>query len=306
MTNSVENDLHFFKNISKADVHNHLHLGGSKKKFLEKYPQSDIHFPTSYNGLPGMIDFIYGHLNRYLLTGKDVVNFMEIAVESSIDDNITLLEASVDANLARFFDNSIEQLIQEVHNLKTKYKSQINLKPEIGINKDLPIKTVYEYAEKCFDSKVFNGIDLYGKEANQNLIPFVELYKTAKKHQLKTKVHIGEFSDVKSIQETITILQPDELQHGINAIYDDKLLDEILERNIRLNICPESNIALGAVKNLKSHTIKKLFDKGVNVTVNTDDLILFHKTVSEQFFDLKNQGIFSIDELEIIRKNGFD
>lgn len=301
----IEEITNRFKTVPKADVHNHFHLGGSKKLFLERYNNPTISFPKSYDGLPGMIEFIYNHLNNYLTKDSDVITFMEISIESSIEDRITYLEASVDTNLARFFDGSIQRVIEETQRLVEQHKKQITFKPDIGVNKDLELKKVYEYAEACIDSGVFYGIDLYGKEANQNLTPFIELYKLAKRNGLKTKVHIGEFSDATSIKETILALNPDELQHGISAIYDSYVLDMIRERDIQLNICPESNLLLGAVKNLKSHPIRQLFDVGIRVTINTDDLILFHKTNSEQFQDFYDLGVFSEEELNQIRLNAF-
>lgn len=294
-----------FLKLPKADVHTHFHLGGSQKRLLEKYPNATILFPKEYDGLNGMIDFIYGHLNQIMLTKVDVINFMEISIESSIDDGITLLEASVDVGLARFFNNSIDDVIAEVKRIKEKYKHKIDFKPDIGINKDLPLEKVYTYGNTCIESGVFNGVDIYGKEANQNLNPFKELFESAKKNNLKTKAHIGEFSDYKSMNKTIQLLNPDELQHGINAVNSEKTMDLILERNIRLNICPQSNLSLGAVKNLQTHPIKKLFDKGIKITVNTDDLILFNTTVTDEFYHLYKNNIFSFDELEIIRKNAF-
>lgn len=302
----MDKTLAHFHKLKKADVHNHFHLGGSQKRFLKMYPDAKITFPNKYEGgLPGMIDFIYGHLNNYMTTGKDVINFMENSIQSSIDDNVTLLEASVDVNLARFFDNSLEEVIQQVKRIKEKYKAKIDFRPDIGINKDLPIDKVYEYGEQCINSGAFNGIDLYGKEANQNLVPFQELFKTAEKNNIKTKVHIGEFSDCKSIEETILMLNPDELQHGINAVNSQKTMDLILERDIRLNICPQSNISLGTVEDIKVHPIKKLFDNGIKVTINTDDLILFNATVTDELYNLYSNSIFSLDELEIIRNNAF-
>lgn len=294
-----------FLKLPKADVHNHFHLGGSQKKLLEKYPDAIITFPEKYSGLVGMIDFIYGHLNKIMVTKEDVVNFMEIAIESAIDDNITLLEASVDVGLSRFFGDSIDAVIHQVKRIQEKYKSQISFKPDIGINKDLDILKVYNYGEACINSGVFNGIDIYGQEANKDLNPFKELFTYSKKNNIKTKAHIGEFSDYKTIEETINLLNPDELQHGINAVESEKTMDLILERNIRLNICPQSNISLGTVNDIKSHPIRKLFDKGIKVTVNTDDLILFDATVTDEFFNLYNHNVFSFDELEIIRKNAF-
>lgn len=301
----MENSHNYFLKLPKADVHNHFHLGGSQKRFFEIYPEATFTFPKKYDGLPGMINFIYGHLNNHLTTPEDVINFMENSILSSIEDNVTLLEASVDVNLARFFNGSLSEVIKQTERIKQKYESKIDFRPDIGINKDLPIDKVYEYGEQCIDSGVFFGIDLYGKEANQNLKPFVDLFKTAEKNKIKTKVHIGEFSDYKSIDETILSLNPDELQHGINAINSQKTIDLILERNIRLNICPQSNVSLGTVTNFEAHPIKKLFDKGVKVTVNTDDLILFNATVTNEFNNLFERNIFSLEELNTIRENAF-
>jgi adenosine deaminase len=93
--------------------------------------------PSKYDGLAGMIDFIYENLNMVMLTSDDVIFFMENAIESSIDDNVTLLEASVDIGLARFFNGSIEEVIDIVIELKERYKSQIEFRQDIGIKKDL-------------------------------------------------------------------------------------------------------------------------------------------------------------------------
>ena len=291
--------------LPKADVHNHFHLGGSQQKFFETYPNSRIDFPKTYNGLEGMIDFIYGQLNQIIQTKRDVINFMEMSIESSIDDNVTYLEASVDVGLSRFFEDSIDGVIAEVKRIKEKYQSIIDFKPDIGINKDLPIDQVFLYSEACISSGIFNGIDIYGKEAGQNLTHFKAVYKTAKQHHLKTKAHIGEFSDVASIEKMIDALELDEIQHGINAVNSNKTMDMIVERNIRLNIAPQSNISLGAVKHIKEHPIRQFFDKGINITINTDDFILFDTTVTDEFYALLKHNIFTYDEINTIRKNGF-
>ncbi|MGC6284071.1 MAG: hypothetical protein ACON4X_00300 [Polaribacter sp.] len=72
---------------------------------------------------------------------------MENSIMSSIDDNVKYLEASIDINLARFFDDSIEAIIRETQKLVDRYRDQIDFQPEIGINKDLELKTAYAYAE---------------------------------------------------------------------------------------------------------------------------------------------------------------
>ena len=295
----------YFKTVAKADIHNHFHLGSSQDRFLNAYPKSKIIFPDKYDGLEGMIDFIYGMLNKVMLTRYDVIKFMEMSILSSIKDNVSYLEASVDVNLVQYFDDSIDDVLNTVKELKEKYSSQIEFRPDIGINKDLPIEKAYRLGEAFMDSGVFHGIDLYGQEANKDLYPFKELFYLAKRKSLITKVHIGEFSNANTIGETINLLDPDELQHGINAVSSDSVLDLILEKDIQMNICPTSNVSLGAVKYLNIHPIKVLFDKGIRVTVNTDDLVLFNATVSDELNALLGSNLFSFDEVEIIRKNGF-
>jgi adenosine deaminase len=76
------------------------------------------------------------------------------------------------------------------------------------------------------------------------------------------------------------------------------------KNNIQLNICPTSNYMLSRVENIKNHPIRKLFDNGIKVTVNTDDIIVFQNGVSEEFLLLYSQGVFSAKELDIIRMNG--
>ncbi|MDK2945845.1 MAG: hypothetical protein PWQ85_617 [Geotoga sp.] len=61
---------------------------------------------------------------------------------------------------------------------------------------------------------------------------------------------------------------------------------------------------LSRVENIKNHPIRKLFDNGIKVTVNTDDIIVFQNGVSEEFLLLYSQGVFSAKELDIIRMNG--
>ena len=82
-------------------------------------------------------------------------------------------------------------------------------------------------------------------------------------------------------------------------------MELILKKDLRLNVCPQSNLALGAVASLSEHPMRKLFDAGIRVTINTDDLILFDKTVSQQMIDLIEAGVFTVEEIEKMNAFGF-
>ena len=72
-----------------------------------------------------------------------------------------------------------------------------------------------------------------------------------------------------------------------------------------MNICPTSNILLGAITNIKKHSIRQLFDYGIKVTVNTDEPILFNVSVTDEFVKLEKSNIFTFEELETNRKKLF-
>lgn len=291
------------RQLHKSDVHNHLHLGGDLELLKRRYPNINLDIPLSYNGLDGMISFIQNDLNRFINSEQDVLFLMENAIRTSIEDNVTYLEASIDIGLVKFFDNSIDKLITLVNDLKDEYSSQITFEPDIGINKDYSIDKIYSDGIKCLNSTVFKGIDIYGKEKNQNLDKFVEIFAEAKKEGVKTKVHIGEFSDADSIEEAISLLKPHEIQHGIRAVDSENTMAMILDQNIQLNVCPQSNLALGATKNNTHYELRQLFDYGIKITINTDDFLLFNSSISNQYLNLIKKNIFSIEEINLIRKN---
>lgn len=286
--------------LPKRDFHNHLHLGGSIARLKERLGKSDFEVPNYYDGLPGMIDFIKNKVNPYLNGRESVYFFMEMAIENAIADNVHCLEASIDIGLVSQFGNEIDSLIELVEKLKRNFSSRIVFKPDVGVNKDYPIKRAYSDALRCMESGIFNGLDIYGEEKNKDLAPFVELYGRARQLGLKTKVHIGEFSNHGTIDKAILLLQPDEIQHGIKAAGSDRTMQMIKDQNIRLNICPQSNISLGAVPDLQNHPIRILYDYGIDITINTDDYLLFGASITDQLLQLVDAGLFSPSEIEEI------
>ena len=77
----------------------------------------------------------------------------------------------------------------------------------------------------------------------------------------------------------------------------------LANHHIRCNVCPESNVMLGAVASYKDHPIRKMVDAGIECTINTDDLLLFNKTCSEQCVELVKAGLFTTDELRAMLKS---
>ena len=115
---------------------------------------------------------------------------------------------------------------------------------------------------------------------------------------------MGEWDDADSVWRAVEQLELDELQHGIAAAGSKHVMRFLADNKVRLNICPTSNLMLGRVQSLAAHPIRQLFDAGVVVTINTDDVLVFGQGVSEEFRNLFKAELFDAEELELIRLAG--
>ena len=135
---------------------------------------------------------------------------------------------------------------------------------------------------------------------------FQPLYRAAKNKGMRLKAHMGEWGTADDVRRAVEVLELEEVQHGIAAAESAAVMRFMADHRIRLNICPTSNLLLGRVARLQDHPIRKLFDAGVRVTVNTDDAIVFGVGVSEEFLQLYQAGVFEAAELDLIRQWGLE
>lgn len=135
----------------------------------------------------------------------------------------------------------------------------------------------------------------------------IEYYKNlslGKKEGLRLKTHVEEWGTAKDVRTAVEELELDEVQHGIAAASDESVIRFWVDNNIRLNITPTSNILLGRGADMSMHPIGKLYRSGVDVTINSDDVLLFDSDVFKEYLRLYEFWCLTAEELENIRKNG--
>lgn len=220
-------------------------------------------------------------------------------------DGVTILEIGEDVwGLGEYFHDDIDSLIDAFYIAHEKIAPYIELRLQIGLSRHCSIS----YLEKCLEPfwghKEFYSIDLYGDELVQPIENFKPIYMKAKKQELKLKAHIGEWGTAEDVQQGIEVLGLDEIQHGISAANSPKVIKYLIDNHIRLNIVPTSNIKLGRVSKMSEHPIKLLYKSGVDVTINSDDILIFDSPVSKEYLNLYEAGTLSAVELDDIRVNG--
>lgn len=293
-------ELQYYKKAKKADTHNHLNLSMSYYRYKQWAGFSIPHFPRKMHGLDEMHEVISKYTRPRCKTGLDVISLIDMSIKSAIADNVVLLEGSVDMNFIRHFNEKLDVMLAGIESLVKKYKNKIEVVPELGIAKTLDRNFLKKWTEPLISSGIFKNIDLYGPEVSEGIEDFVYIFELAGKKGLKKKAHVGEFSDAASVRQFVECFSLDEVQHGIGAAKDDKVLQFLSDRKIRCNVCPASNVGLGAVKRLQDHPIGKMMRAGVPVSLGTDDLMFFGKTNSVQLYELVKFGVITEEEADVL------
>ena len=127
------------------------------------------------------------------------------------------------------------------------------------------------------------GIDLADSERDFPLSEFLPSVRKAKDAGLKVTIHTGEDTPASFVKEVIEVANPDRIGHGIHAIEDLQVVELIKERGITLEVNPWSNYLTNSVRTIEEHPLKKLFDLGVRVTINSDDPEVLETNLNNEY-----------------------
>ena len=163
---------------------------------------------------------------------------------------------------------------------------------------------VVEEAVRLRNSNVI-GIGLGGDERRAGPEQFREVYEYAARNGLRLTVHAGETVGPESIWGALRELKADRIGHGLHAIDDPELVRYLAEKQIPVEVCITSNLLTGCCAAVEEHPIRRLFDAGVLVTLNTDDPDMFHTTLTNEYQIAQQVFGFSETELRDLAKNSF-
>ncbi len=146
-----------------------------------------------------------------------------------------------------------------------------------------------EAAKFASNTKAKNvvGFGMAGDEKKFKVSDFSESFNYARKSGLGITVHAGEVCGAKSVDEAVK-LGVTRIGHGVRSAESEETIVKILEKNILLEICPGSNIALGLYPSLEEHPINFLLSKNLPISISTDDPSFFFTTLSKEYEDLHN------------------
>jgi adenosine deaminase len=296
--------LEALRSIPKSDLHNHA-FGGGNRAWIARMTGHDI-APLDHplNSMAEMHEWVGGHIGPLFDGPRGRLTAFEATLVQARYDGVTRLEVGEDVWAITLFDGSAARLTRELGDIHARAAPEIEWIPQLGMSRHCSVSSLTKWLKPFLELGIYKTIDLSGDELSQPIEAFKPLYRMAKDAGLRLKAHVGEWGDADSVWRAVEQLELDEVQHGIAAAESEQVMRFLADNKVRLNICPTSNVMLGRVESLAAHPIRRLFDAGVIVTINTDDVLVFGQGVSEEFWNLFEARLFDADELESIRVAG--
>jgi len=308
------NDESFYKNMPKVELH--LHIEGAIPipalwELVKKYDRkksvrtiNDLKKRFVYKDFSHFID-TWIWKNTFIREYEDLCFLASEVVKDLINQNYKYVE---------FFFTPLDhvkrgmrpqRMIESLYNSVRRYFNKIDINFIFDISRDYGPKNGMKVLRQMKEVRDFNlvGLGMGGTEHLYPPEPFKEVYRKAKELGFKTTVHAGEAAGAESVRDAIKYLDPDRIGHGTAIIKDNNLLKLIRRKQIPVEACPISNIRTGVIKDLRSHPIKRYFDEGLIVFVNTDDPKMFDTSLDKEFRELVNNDMFSKTDIKSLLEN---
>ncbi len=151
-----------------------------------------------------------------------------------------------------------------------------------------------------------DGIGLGSSELGFPPELFQEVFDYARAHGLHVVAHAGEEGPADYIWQALDLLKVERVDHGIRCLDDPALVQRLVEEQMPLTVCPLSNIRLRAVDTMADHPLPQMLEKGLKVSVHSDDPAYFGGYMDANFASLMESFNFSTEQLATLASNSFE
>jgi adenine deaminase len=152
---------------------------------------------------------------------------------------------------------------------------------------------------------LIDGVGLDSSEVGNPPSKFVNVFAKAKQMGLKLVAHAGEEGPPEYVEQALSLLKIDRLDHGNRSMESEDLIRRLKEQQIALTVCPLSNLKLCVVDDLANHPLPAMLQQDLLITINSDDPSYFGGYINDNFFAI--QKSLNLDQKQIVTliKNSF-
>ena len=315
--NDFNKIVNFINKSPKAELH--LHIEGSLEPELmfklSKRNKIEIPFKSveeikaayNFSNLDSFLKIYYEGSN-VLINEEDFFDLTWEYILRCKQDNIVHTEIFFDpqSHLPRGVSfntiiNGIDKALKKAHK-------------DFGITSKIIMCFLRHLDEdQCFDvlKKACNykdkivGVGLDSSEKGNPPTKFKKLFDQAMKEGFLTVAHAGEEGPPEYIWDSLNLLKVKRIDHGVQCLKDEKLVDKLSNEQIPLTVCPLSNVKLCVFEKLEDHNLKKMMKKGLRVMVNSDDPAYFGGYLNKNLIETSKALNLQIEDVKELLENSF-
>ncbi|MBA2403345.1 MAG: adenosine deaminase [Bdellovibrionales bacterium] len=312
------NHAELIKNLPKAELH--LHIEGTfepelmfeiaqRNQIVTRFKSiSEIKEAYNFHNLQSFLD-IYYEGAKVLLFERDFYDLTMAYLIQCRLDNVVHTEIFFDPQTHTDRGVPFETVFNGIH------QALKDAEKEWGITSHMIMCFLRHLSEEeAFETlkqaKPFKqhilAVGLDSSEVGHPPKKFQKVFEAAITEGYLTVAHAGEEGPPAYIWEALDLLKIKRIDHGVRCLEDEKLMERIIAEKIPLTVCPLSNLKLCVVKKLSDHNLKKLLNRGVKVTINSDDPAYFGGYANQNYLETAQALDLSKDDLKVIAANSFE
>lgn len=303
MNERVTASLNAYRLLPKVELHRHLEGSLRLETMVDIARQHGMTIPADILRLSTLVQIqeqdkftFQNFLSKFntlrmFYRSPDVIHrITREAVEDAARDNIRYLElrfTPVALSRAERFPlhDVIDWVLTSARETAARYNIKVYLIASVNRHEsaELAEQVAWLAAEHIHNGLV--GLDLAGNEAEFPSHPFYGIFKEARQAGLHVTIHAGEWGPAQHIREAIEELGAERIGHGVRVLEDEAITALAREKQTAFEVCITSNYQSGVVSALEAHPLMQMFEKGLNVTINTDDPSISRITLSHEYYN---------------------
>ena len=296
----------FLAGLPKAELHLHLEGSIEPETLHELDPATSL---EEFRALYRYADFdaflkAFGAIGKRLRTPADYALITTRLLQRLEQQNVRYAEIIISAGVVLWKGQEFGPIFDAVRVAAA--KSSVEVQWILDAVRQFGVEHVRQVAELAAD-RVDRGVVAFGIGGSEERGPaewFGDVFAFAKAAGLRLTAHAGESMGPQSIWAALH-LGAERIGHGIAAAEDPELMRHLRERNIPLEICITSNLVTGVVACMEDHPLRRLYDAGVPITLNTDDPAMFACTLTGEYRLAAKHFGFTESDLRGIAENAF-
>ena len=307
----------FIQNLPKAELH--LHIEGTfEPELMFKIAQrngiklkydtvEELKAAYQFDCLQDFLD-IYYQGACVLLTEQDFYDLTWSYLEKCAAQNVRHTEIMFDPQTHTDRGVEFSTVINSISKACADAKDKLNVSSLLIMSylRHLSEDDAFKTLEQSLPYKhLITAVGLDSSEKGNPPSNFKNVFEASVKEGYIPLAHAGEEGPSEYVWEALDILNIKRIDHGNNSLQDEKLVDEIVKRDIALTVCPLSNLSLQVVGDLKKHPLKRMMGKGLKVTINSDDPAYFGGQVNKNYVEVQKALGLTKQDLYQLAYNSF-